>query len=120
MGPFLLEAALTLEALEEASPQELGRRIIPLRDCLPGLRPVRVSPEEARRLRQGRPLPCPEGDLTLGQQVRVLTAQELVAVARVRDAASQVWLTPVRVFSSSQQPAVGSETQGEPWTVDYR
>ncbi len=120
VGPFLLEAALTLQALEEASPEELGRRIIPLRDCLPGLGQVRVSPEQARQLRQGRPLPGPEGDLTPGQLVRVLTAQELVAVARVRGAASQAWLYPVRVFSSSQQEAVGSETKSEPWTADYR
>jgi tRNA pseudouridine55 synthase len=120
VGPFLLEAALTLQALEEASPEELGRWIIPLRDCLPGLGQVRVSPEQARQLRQGRPLPGPEGDLTPGQLVRVLTAQELVAVARVRGAASQAWLYPVRVFSSSQQEAVGSETKSEPWTANYR
>jgi tRNA pseudouridine55 synthase len=102
VGPFQVDQALSLEALAECSPQELAGRLIPLADCLPGMRPVTVSAEQAWLLRQGRVLACPAGSLATGEQVKVLRAQELVAVARVRGANPEAWLTPVRVFSSSR------------------
>ena len=79
-----MEAALPLAALDELSREELGQRIIPLSECLPGLRPVEVGEAEARRLRQGQLLVRPADDFQDGEQVRVLADAELVAVAQVR------------------------------------
>jgi tRNA pseudouridine55 synthase len=101
VGDFRVEEALPLAALEEAGPEELQARIISLIDCLPGMRPVRVGPDQARLLRQGRALPWDGNDLAAGEQVRVLAAQELVAVACVRRSAPQTFLAPVRVFGSN-------------------
>jgi tRNA pseudouridine55 synthase len=106
VGPFRVEEALPLQALDELSPEELGRQIIPLAECLPGLRPVAVGPEEARRLRQGQLLVLPTSDFQEGEAVRVLAETELVAVAQVKSLAPQAVLAPVRVFGSAQQSAV--------------
>lgn len=100
VGAFRVEEALPLAALENLSLEEIAGRIIPLRDCLPGLRPVPVEPEEAQRLRQGQPVPLSENGFREGEQVRVLAAGELVAVAQVRRAAPQAVLAPIRVFLS--------------------
>jgi tRNA pseudouridine55 synthase len=99
VGHFQVEEALAMARLTVASPQEFWGRIIPLRDCLPGLRAVEVEPEQARLLRQGRALPCPANGFNSDEQVRVMTRWELVAVARVKNAAPQGWLAPVRVFT---------------------
>ena len=100
VGAFRVEEALPLAALENLSLEELAGRIIPLRDCLPGLRPAPVEPEAAQRLRQGQPVPLSENGFREGEQVRVLAAGELVAVAQVRRAAPQAVLAPIRVFLS--------------------
>jgi tRNA pseudouridine55 synthase len=99
VGPFKVEAAMAVAELKEAGPQEIRSRIIPLAHCLPGMREVGVSPEEARLLRQGRPLKLAAGGGATGEQVRVLNARELVAVARVGGPPGQPWLAPVRVFA---------------------
>lgn len=101
VGGFRVEEALPLAALENLSLEELAGRIIPLRDCLPGLRPAPVEPEEAQRLRQGQPVPLSENGFREGEQVRVLSGGELVAVAQVRRAAPQAVLAPIRVFLGS-------------------
>jgi tRNA pseudouridine55 synthase len=101
VGTFRVEEALPLAALS-ASPEEVQSRIIPLKDCLPGLKPIWVGAEEARQLRQGRPLDCPENGLSPGEQVKVLTDTELVAVARVRHLDPQTVIVPVRVFGGGE------------------
>jgi len=100
VGGFRVEAALPLAALAEVGRGALAERIIPLSQCLPGLRPVEVGGADARRLRQGQLLawPAPEGED--GEQVRVLADAELVAVARVRRRPPQAVLAPVRVFGA--------------------
>jgi tRNA pseudouridine55 synthase len=98
VGEFRVEEALALAALAELSREELEPRIIPLSQCLPGLRPVEVEAGEARRLRQGQPLVRPANGFQDGEQVRVLSEAELVAVAQVRSLAPQAVLAPVRVF----------------------
>jgi len=103
VGALRVEEALPLAALAELGREELARRIIPLAHCLPGLRPVEVEPGEARRLRQGQLLVCPADGLQDGEQVRVLAAAELVAVAQVRSLPPQAVLAPVRVFLGSEQ-----------------
>lgn len=109
VGPFKVEQAVPLAAVEKAGPEELQTWIIPLKDCLPGLRPVVLGPEEARRLRQGRPLPWPGDDLTPGERVRVLTDQELVAVACVQNLGHQTVLRALRIFFSEQLATGGGQ-----------
>ena len=103
VGAFRVEAALALAALSELGREELGQRIIPLSECLPGMRPVEVGLAEARRLRQGQLLVRPAEDLQDGEQVRVLSDATLVAVAQVRTLTPQMVLAPVRVFGISEQ-----------------
>jgi tRNA pseudouridine55 synthase len=103
VGALRVEAALALAELAELSREELGRRIIPLAQCLPGMRPVEIGPEEARQLRQGRLLERPANGFTDGEQVRVVSAAELVAVAQIKSLTDQMVLAPVRVFGMSEQ-----------------
>jgi tRNA pseudouridine55 synthase len=98
-GGFRVEAALPLASLVELSREALTERIIPIVACLPGLRPVAVGLEEARRLRQGQSLICPGDDYRDGELVRVLRDGELEAVARIRHLAAQALLAPERVFA---------------------
>jgi tRNA pseudouridine55 synthase len=98
VGALRAEDALPLAELEEVSREELASRIIPLSACLPGLRPIEVDAAAARQLRQGRPVVHGTTDFYDGEQVRVLTDAELVAVARVRNLTPQAVLAPVRVF----------------------
>jgi tRNA pseudouridine55 synthase len=101
VGQFRVEDALPLAVLEELSREELADRIVPLSSCLPGMRLIEVDAAAARQLRQGRTLVHGAVDLHQGEQVRVLTDSELVAVAEVRNLALQTVLAPVRVFGSS-------------------
>lgn len=100
VGPFRVEEALDLEAVREMPKEELVSRIIPLRDCLPGLKALPVGPEEAEFLRQGRALPRPGNNLTPGERVRVLTDGALLAVAEVRGEGDKLSIAPVRVFGT--------------------
>ena len=101
VGAFRVEGALALAALAEMGREELEAHLIPLGQCLPGLRPVEVEQFEAARLRQGQLLVRPADGLQDGEQVRVLSDAELVAVAQVKNLAPQVVLAPVRVFLSN-------------------
>jgi tRNA pseudouridine55 synthase len=103
VGGLRVEEALPLAALDELGREELGRRIIPLSDCLLGMRPVEVGLAEARQLRQGQLLVRPAEDLQDGEQVRVLSDATLVAVAQVRSLTPQMVLAPVRVFGMGEQ-----------------
>jgi len=103
VGPFRLEEALTLEEAENLENREgLPRGFIPLARCLPGLPAVPVDREQARRLGQGRALPCPEHSLADGDKVRVLLGETLVAVAEVRPNGGGRRLAPVRVFACQE------------------
>jgi tRNA pseudouridine55 synthase len=112
VGALRVEEAITLASLAELGREELASRIIPLVHCLPGMRPVEVGPDEARRLRQGQLLTRPAADLQDGEQVRVLAAATLVAVAQVRSLTPQAVLSPVRVFAGSGPEAVSNEPPG--------
>lgn len=120
VGPFRVEQALSLKELEQGwSLRELRARIIPLRDCLPGLRPVSVGPEAAAQLRQGRPVPWPGEDLEPGERVRVLEGQELVALACIRKSSHPTVLSPTRVFLSEQQSAASGQKKKRQPAVGY-
>ncbi|MEW6657576.1 MAG: tRNA pseudouridine(55) synthase TruB [Thermodesulfobacteriota bacterium] len=105
VGPFRVEQALTLEAMEEMAGEELASRIIPLAECLPGFRALAVGPEDAAHLRHGRTLPWPGNHLGQGERVRVLAGGDLLAVAAVRAETGRLVLAPERVFGtvSSEQ-----------------
>jgi tRNA pseudouridine55 synthase len=109
VGAFRVEEALALAALAELGREELDQRIIPLAQCLPGMRPVEIGQGEARQLRQGQLLVRPAEDLPDGEQVRVLADATLVAVAQVRNLMSQTVLAPVRVFRGEPVSAAGQE-----------
>jgi tRNA pseudouridine55 synthase len=111
VGPFKVDEALPLAALDELSRDALAQRIMPLSACLPAMRPVAVGPEEARRLRQGRPVAHPADAAQDGEQVRVLVDTELVAVARIRSLTPPAVLAPVRVFAGSEQEAVSTRRE---------
>jgi tRNA pseudouridine55 synthase len=105
VGPFKVEEALALEALEEMAKEELAARIIPLGDCLPGFRPLSVGPEDAAHLRHCRTLPWPGNHVAPGERVRVLAGGDLLAVAAIRTEGDRLVLAPERVFGtvSSEQ-----------------
>jgi tRNA pseudouridine55 synthase len=106
VGPFRVEQALTLEAIKEMAAEELASRIIPLPDCLPGLKALPVGPEDAAHLRHGRTLPWPGNHLLQGERVRVMAGGDLLAVAAVRAEADRLVLAPERVFGTkSCQPS---------------
>ena len=109
VGAFRVDEALALKALDELSREELGQKIIPLAQCLPGMRLIAVGSEEARRLRQGQSLVRPAEDFKDGEQVRVLAEAELVAVARVKSLTFQAVLAPMRVFGGEAEFAAGEE-----------
>ncbi|MDD2903010.1 MAG: tRNA pseudouridine(55) synthase TruB, partial [Syntrophales bacterium] len=98
VGPFQVEEALGLEALKELSREELASRVIPLAECLPGLKALEVGPEEAERLGYGQALPWPGNNLVAGEKVRILTGGDLLAVAEVRIERERPVLAPVRGF----------------------
>jgi tRNA pseudouridine55 synthase len=103
VGALRVEAALALAELAELSREELARRIMPLAQCLPGMRPVEVGAAEARQLRQGRLLERPANGFMDGEQVRVVSEADLVAVAQIKSLRDQMVLAPVRVFCESEQ-----------------
>jgi tRNA pseudouridine55 synthase len=111
VGPFRVEDAITLEALEHGGLEAGLARIIPLRACLPGMRQLKVGPAEAAKVRQGQALAREAADFHPEELVQVLTAGEMLALARVRHLGDRVVLAPVRVFLSDQRSAV-SDQQG--------
>jgi tRNA pseudouridine55 synthase len=107
VGPFRLEEALSLAAIEQIKdPEAMWPRLIPLAHCLPRFPAVQVERPEARRLAQGQIIPWPGNGLAEGDRVRVLADGALLAVAAVRPGKSGKVLAPVRVFLS-QAPAYG-------------
>lgn len=103
VGGFRVEEALTPEAMGELSRHELAARLIPLPQCLPGLRVLAVGPEEAERLRHGQAVPWEDDGLSPGEKVRVLLDGALLAVAEVRGDPERPVLAPVRVFGVSSE-----------------
>ena len=106
VGPFRVEDAIPLEVLEHGGLEAGLARLIPLSACLPGMRQVKVGPAEAAKIRQGQALAREIGDFHPEELVQVLTAGEMLALARVRRLGDGVVLAPVRVFLSTQQAAV--------------
>ncbi len=112
VGPFRVEAAVPFSELDALSRDNLLERLIPLADCLPGLKPVALGPEEARRLSQGQAVPAPGNGLEDGQQVRVLVDNRLLAVAAVRQGGRQTVLAPRRVFQNLFEQEEGADNMG--------
>ena len=114
VGAFRVEEALELATLEEAAggrdarptlAEALLARIIPLSNCLPGVRQVTVSLGEAAKLRQGQEIIPPPENWPPGELVQILAAGQLLALARVRLRGAGVVLAPIRVFGVSPDSA---------------
>jgi tRNA pseudouridine55 synthase len=103
VGPFKVEDALALETIGEMTIEERQNRLIPLAECLPGLPAVAIGEREALRLRRGQAIAGPLNGFQAGQQVRVMSGPDLVAVAQMCQGASQMLLAPVRVFHRGDQ-----------------
>lgn len=99
VGPFRLDTALSLEQVTQTlSREEIQNQLIPLAQCLPRLREVRVDGFQARRLTQGQALPWTKNGLAPGEPVKVLAGADLVALAEVRQQGAGKVLAPIRVF----------------------
>ncbi len=116
VGPFTLEEAITLEALERIVADEtLPQVLIPVATALVGIPALAVTEPQALRMRSGQPVRVPpalwpEG-VDEGATVRVMRGGELVALARLEDSL----LRPLRVFrpKASRMPKGAID-------VDYR
>lgn len=104
VGPFSLPLAVPMPSRSDPCGQEaLLSHLIPLAQAIPHWRPVMVDRRAAQRLRQGKALPDwpgrnDEQPVRPGEKVRVLTDEELVAVAEAADTPGQPLLRPIRVF----------------------
>jgi tRNA pseudouridine55 synthase len=103
VGPFALDRAASLPAdPSDRTDSQLLEHCIPLVDCLPHLPTLRVDPEVAVQVRQGKSLGL-DGKITLespvapGEQLKIVSQQTLVAVAVLDDHGENI--QPVRVFN---------------------
>ncbi len=100
VGPFDLEIAISLSALEQIVANEtLPQVLTPVATALAGIPALAVTEPQALRMRSGHtiriaPALLPEA-ADEGDTVRVMQGGELVALARLEGAE----LSPVRVFS---------------------
>ena len=99
VGPFTVDEAISLEALEEIVRNEtLPQVLIPVARALAGIPALAVTEPQALRLRSGQPVRIspallPE-EAKDGDTVAVRRGEEVVALARLEDSL----LRPVRVF----------------------
>jgi tRNA pseudouridine55 synthase len=100
VGPFGLDRALTLDALERLVEEDsLPQALISVATALAGIPALAVTEPQALRLRSGQPIrivPRLLGeDAVDGSTIKVTQAGELVALARLEGAE----LSPLRVFN---------------------
>ncbi len=100
VGPFGLDRALTLDALERLVEEDsLPQALISVATALAGIPALAVTEPQALRLRSGQPIrivPRLLGeDAVDGTTIKVTQAGELVALARLEGAE----LSPLRVFN---------------------
>jgi tRNA pseudouridine55 synthase len=106
VGPFSLNQAVSLPVGpgDQTTPGIL-EHLIPLVDCLPHLPALFVSPAEAAQVQQGKSLDldgpialkCP---VAVGEQLKIVCQQKLIAVAVLGDTAQGEKIQPFRVFNS--------------------
>jgi tRNA pseudouridine55 synthase len=105
VGPFSLDQAVSLPAgPNDRSASQLLERFIPLVDCLPHLPALEVDPAVAVRVRQGKSLDLDgevalESSVAMGEHLKIVCQQMLVAVAVLGDTAQGNKIQPVRVFN---------------------
>lgn len=100
VGPFGLDRAVTLEALERiVADDSLPQVLIPVATALAGIPALAVTQPQAHRLKAGQPIVvAPQlivGAAADGATVKVLEAGALVALARLEGAE----LAPLRIFN---------------------
>ena len=103
-GPFRIEQAATLEALEAMDPEARAHRLEPLDRLLEGLARVDLEPAQALRLRRGQALPMAGRAEGL---YAVYGAGDLIGVARI--GASDGTLRPVRLVADAPDAAQPAE-----------
>jgi tRNA pseudouridine55 synthase len=105
VGHFSLDQAVSLPVgPSDQTAARILEHLIPLVDCLPHLPTLTVSPAEAAQVRQGKSLgldgpialKCP---VAVGEQLKIVCQQELIAVAVLGDTAQGEKIQPVRVFN---------------------
>jgi tRNA pseudouridine55 synthase len=100
VGPFGLDRAVTLEALERlVADDALHQALVPVATALAGIPALAVTGPQAHRLKAGQPIVVsPQlivGEAADGATVKVLEAGALVALARLEGAE----LAPLRIFN---------------------
>jgi tRNA pseudouridine55 synthase len=105
VGPFSLDQAVSLpDDSGDRTAAGILEHLIPLVDCLPHLPTLEVNPGEAAQLRQGKSLDldghiafkCP---VAVGEQLKIVCEQKLIAVAVLGDTAQGEKIQIVRVFN---------------------
>lgn len=101
VGPFGLDRAVRLESLERiVEDDSLPQALVPVATALAGIPALAVTEPQAIRLKAGQPVVVApqlvEGGPTEAAAIKVLSAGELVALARLDGAE----LTPLRIFNS--------------------
>lgn len=101
VGPFGLDRAVRLETLERiVEDDSLPQALVPVATALAGIPALAVTEPQAIRLKAGQPIVvAPQlvlGDVQEATAIKVLSAGELVALARLEGAE----LTPLRIFNS--------------------
>ena len=101
VGPFGLDRAVRLETLERiVEDDSLPQALVPVVTALAGIPALAVTEPQAIRLKAGQAVVVApqlvEGEVTEAAAIKVLSAGELVALARLDGAE----LTPLRIFNS--------------------
>lgn len=101
VGPFGLDRAVRLETLERiVADDSLHQALVPVATALAGIPALAVTEPQAIRLKAGQPIVVApqlvQGDVQEAAAIKVLSAGELVALARLEGAE----LTPLRIFNS--------------------
>ena len=101
VGPFGLDRAVRLETLERiVADDSLPQALVPVATALAGIPALAVTEPQAVRLKAGQPIVVApqlvQGDVQEAAAIKVLSAGELVALARLEGAE----LTPLRIFNS--------------------
>jgi tRNA pseudouridine55 synthase len=99
VGPFDLDAALTLEAIE-ADPAAARARLLPPEALVAGLPRVEATPEDARRFAHGQTV-APAGGPEAGEAALFAPGGRFLGVGRV-EAGGRI--APLRLVASAEAP----------------
>jgi len=99
-GPFTLERALTLEAIE-ADPDAARRRLLPPEALVAGLVRLDATADDARRFGHGQAIGAPQGLAEAAELAVFAPGGQLLGVGRV---AGSGRIAPVRLVTAAEPP----------------